>query len=112
MYSNKMFTQFVEYQKALFDNSFTMMATLQDQGQKMMDQVFEKSPLSQDDSKKMCSYWVDFVKQNRENCKGYVDSGFDGIMDLFAGFKPVSSVGKPVEKPVEKPSVKTSKKSE
>ncbi len=108
MYNTKMFTQVVEYQKTLFDNSFATMATFQDQGHQMMDQVFEKSLLLPDDSKKMCSYWVDFVKQNRENCKGYVDSSFDRIKELFAEPKPVSSVKKPVEKPL----VKTSKKPE
>ncbi|CCK81848.1 hypothetical protein [Desulfobacula toluolica] len=110
MYSNKMFTQFVKCQKSLFDNSFAMMATLQDQGHQMMDKVFEKSPLSQGDSKKMSSYWVDFLKQNRENCKGYVDNGFDKIMDLLAEFEPVSSVNRPSEKASEKASEKTSKK--
>jgi hypothetical protein len=100
MYSNKMFAQFVECQKALFDSSFAIMTTLQDQGHQMMDQAFEKSPLLQDDSKKMCSYWNDFVKQN-------VDSSFDRIKALFAEFKPVSSVEKPSVKPVEKPSKKS-----
>ena len=115
MYNTKMLTQVFEYQKTLFDNSFTMMVTLQDQGQQMMDQAFEKSPLLPDDSKKMCSYWNDFIKQNRENCKQYVDSSFDKIKKVFAESKPVSPVEKPVEKPsvkekpVEKPSVKTSK---
>lgn len=105
MYNTKMFTQVVEYQKTLFDNSFATMATLQDQGYQMTDQVFEKSSLLPDDSKKMCYYWVDFVKQNRENCKEYVDSSFDRIKEFFAESKPVS----PIEKPVKKPSVKTSK---
>jgi len=100
MYSAKIFTQVVEYQKTLFDNSFAMMATLQDQGHQIIDQTFEKSPLLPDDSKKMCSYWVDLAKQNRENCKKYVDSGFDRIEKFFAESKPASS------------SVKTSKKSE
>ena len=105
MYNTKMFTQVVEYQKTLFDNSFATMATFQDQGHQMMDQVFEKSLLLPDDSKKMCSYWVDFVKQNRENCKEYVDSSFDRIKEFFVESKPVS----PIEEPVKKPSVKKSK---
>ena len=102
MYDTKMFTQVVEYQKTLFDNSFAMMATLQDQGHQVMDSAFEKTSIVPDDNKKMCSSWIDFVKQNRENCKEYVDGGFDKIMALFEASGPGSSV--------EKPSGKTSKK--
>lgn len=105
MYNTKMFTQVVEYQKTMFANSFATMAKLQDQGHQMMNQVFEKTPLLPDGSKKICSQWVDFTKQNRATCKGYVDSSFDRIKEFFAESKPLSSV----EKPVEKPSVKTSK---
>lgn len=102
MYSSKLFAQVVEYQKTLFDNSFAMLAALQDQGHQMMSRAFEKTPLVTDDSKTMCSGWVDFVKQNRNNCKGFVDNGFDRIKEFFAASKPIS----PVENPVEKPSVK------
>lgn len=103
MYNTKMFTQAIEYQKTLFDNSFAAMVTLQNQGQQMMNQAFEKSPLLPDDSKKMYSSWIDSVKQNRETCKEYVDSSFDKIKELFAESKPVSSA--------EKPSAATGKKS-
>jgi len=104
MYNTKMFTQAIEYQKALFDNSFAAVSTLQDHGQRMMNQAFEKSPILPDDGKKMVSSWIGFAKQNRENCKEYVDTSFDKIKDFFAESGPVSSV--------EKPPAKTSKKSE
>ena len=103
MYNTEMFTQVVEYQKTLFDNSFSMMATLQDQGHQLMDKAFETTPLLPEDSKKMCSSWIDFVKQNRESCKGYVDSSFDKTKGLFEASEPASSV--------EKPSAATDKKS-
>ena len=116
MYNTKMFTRVVECQKTLFDNSFAILATLQDQGHQMMDLAFEKSPLLPDDSKKMCSYWVDFAKQNRESCKEYFDSSFDRTKEFFAESKPVSSAeSKPVSSAESKPvssAVKTSKKSE
>lgn len=57
MYNTKMFTQVIEYQKTLFGSSFATMATLQDQGYRMMNQVFEKTPLLPDDNKKVCFYW-------------------------------------------------------
>ena len=47
MYNTEMFTQVVEYQKTLFDNSFSMMATLQDQGHQLMDKAFETTMLPQ-----------------------------------------------------------------
>jgi hypothetical protein len=78
---------------------------IHDQGHQMMNQAFEKSPILPDDTKKMYSYWNDFIKQKRENCKESVDSSFDGVKEFFAESDPVC----PIEKPVDKSSVRTSK---
>jgi len=112
MYSTKIFTQVVECQKALFDNSFAIMSTLQDQGHQVMDQTFEKSPLMSADSKKLCFYWVDFIKQNRKSCKEYVDSSFERIKELLIEPKPIPSPVETLKKPEQNTTIGTGKKPE
>lgn len=79
----KMMHQAVEYQKAAFDTSFSIMAAFQDHGCEMMRTGFEKSRFVPEGSTKMCTYWMDFLKQNRANCKEYVDNGFDRMNEFF-----------------------------
>ncbi|HCY86730.1 MAG TPA: hypothetical protein DHV36_16490 [Desulfobacteraceae bacterium] len=79
----KMMHRAVAYQKAAFDTSFSIMAAFQDHGCEMMKTGFEKSRFVPEGSTKMCSYWMDFIKQNRANCKEYMDNGFDRINDFF-----------------------------
>ncbi|SMD10545.1 hypothetical protein SAMN02746065_1356 [Desulfocicer vacuolatum DSM 3385] len=107
MYSTTMMTKAVEYHKNLFDNSFAMMTSLQDQGNKMMDLAFEKKLLP-DGSKKIRSYWVDVTKQGQNNYKKYVDWSFDRAKAFFASPEPVSSPA-PESVPFPAP-VETSKK--
>jgi len=109
MNSTTMFTQAVDYQKNLFDNSFAIITSLQDQGHKVMDLAFEKNLLP-DDGKRIRSYWVDVTKQGQDNYKKYVDRTFDRLKELFATAEPVSS---PAPEPVTSPiPIKSSKKSE
>ena len=109
MNTTTMLTQAVDHQKNLFNNAFTIMTSLQDQGQMVMDLAFEKTPVP-DTGKKFGSYWVGLTKQGQVNYKKYVDSTFDKVKELFAGPEPVSA---PAPEPVSAPiPIKTSKKSE
>lgn len=87
MYSNEMVTRAIDYQKTLFDNSFTMLAAFQDQGSQLVNQTVEKAGFIPDGSKQMYSYWNDFLKQNQDSCKAYVDKSFDRFKALFAPAK-------------------------
>ncbi len=84
MHSDNMLAQMIDYQKMLFDSSFAIMSTIQDQGHSMMDMAFEKNAFVPEGGKKMRSYWVDFIKQNRENCRLYMDNSFDRIKEAFS----------------------------
>ena len=83
MYNTTVFTQAVDFHKTLFDNSFSIMSALQDQGYHIINRAFEKNTLIPDSGKKIYSSWADFVKQNRKSCKEYVDSRFEGIKTFF-----------------------------
>lgn len=91
MYGTKMVSQAVDYQKTMFDNSFGMMATIQEQGDKMMNLAMEKSVFFPDSGKKMYANWTDFTKNNRDNCKEYVDNCLERVREFFSTSKPASS---------------------
>ncbi len=81
MLNTQAFTQAIEYQKTMFDNSYAIMTSLQEQGNKMVDMAFDNSTILPDGSKKVCSYWMDFFKQNTQNYKTYVDTSFDRVKE-------------------------------
>lgn len=88
MYSTQLYTQAIDYQKTVFDTSFSIMETVQEQGQEFMDMAIEKNPMIPDGSRKMCSYWMDFLRQNRANCKDYMDTSFDRIKEFLDDPEP------------------------
>lgn len=84
MYSNKTIIQAVDYQKTLFENSYAIMTSLQNQGQQMMTMAFEYNSLLPDSGKQMYFHWSDFMRQNSETCQEYVESSFDRVKEFFA----------------------------
>jgi len=83
MENKKILHQVVDSQKVMFDNSFAIMETLQDQGWQAMDLAMSKNVLLPEGSQKLWSYWIDFLKQNQKNCKDYVDSGLDRTKEFI-----------------------------
>lgn len=98
MYTNKLMAQAIDYQKTMFENSYSIMNTLQDQSVQMMDQAFDKASFLPDGSQKICSYWTDFLKQNQKNYKAYVDTSFDRVKEYFDIATPVAPAAKPAAK--------------
>ena len=89
MYDNKALTQAVDYQKSLFENSFTFLDAAQEQGQRLVDQVFENNTFLPENSRETYTQWVDFVKQGTETYKEYVNSNFDKVREYLA--EPVAA---------------------
>lgn len=102
MYDTKMVSRAVDYQKTMFDNSFSMMATIQEQGDKMMNLAMERSIFFPDSGKKMYANWTDFSKNNRENCKDYVDNCLERVREFFStsgsASPPAAKAAKKTEK--------------
>jgi hypothetical protein len=100
MNTNRAFAQAVDYQKTLVDNSFSLFASLQEQGQKWVDQALESNSLVPESGREIYTQWVDYVKQNNEICKSYVESSLDRVRDMFAEekAKPAPPKAKPAKK--------------
>jgi hypothetical protein len=84
----KTLTQAIDYQKTMVDNTYSIMTTLQDQGIQMMDTAFENNTFLPEGTKKVCDYWNDFIKQNQQDCKTYIDTSFDRVKVFFDATTP------------------------
>lgn len=91
MYNAKMFDQVADFQKTFIDNSFTMMTVIQDQGFSMMNKAVEANSLIPESGRKLCNDWIDFVKQNRDNFRTYVDGSFDKFNSFCEETKTTAS---------------------
>ncbi len=84
MYDNKALIQAVDYQKSLFENSFTFLDAAQQQGQRLVDQVFENNTLLPENTRESYTQWVDYVKQSTETYKEYVATNFDKVREYLS----------------------------
>ena len=103
MYASKMAVQAVDYQKTMYDNSFSMISTLQEHGDKMMEVVFDKTGFFPDPGREMYFSWAGFAKNSRENLKDYMDSTFDRVRSFLEGSGFSSSTSAGAAKKTEKP---------
>ncbi|MDM8525387.1 hypothetical protein QUF80_18630 [Desulfococcaceae bacterium HSG8] len=84
MDQKKLFKQMIDFQKATFDNSFKAMATLQEQGEKMVSMFLDQSPWLPADGKKAVTEWIEAYKKGRDDFKNTVEDNFSKVEDYFA----------------------------
>ncbi len=82
-----LFRQMIDFQKATFDNSFKAMATLQEQGEKMVSMFLDQASWLPEDGKKAVTDWIEAYKKGREDFKGAVEKNFNKVEDYFASSK-------------------------
>lgn len=83
MDNKAVFTQIIDFQKNMFENSYAMISNIQEQGEQMFSKAIEKNPLVPNDTLKVCTYWMDLIKKNNKNYKSYVDTNFIKVKDMF-----------------------------
>ncbi|MFZ0450330.1 MAG: hypothetical protein WAL98_13925 [Desulfatiglandaceae bacterium] len=82
-----MFKQMVDFNKAALDNTFSAMATVQDQTEKMAKTVLEQATWLPEEGKKVISEWIQAHKKGRDDYKKLVDDNFKKVEDFFAASK-------------------------
>jgi hypothetical protein len=75
--------QILDWQKTMFDTSFSILTAVQDQTGDMVDMLCKEHAAIPESSKKVCTHWIAFYKQNRKNFKNYVDTGFDRVKEFL-----------------------------
>ncbi|THB80763.1 MAG: hypothetical protein D3926_05445 [Desulfobacteraceae bacterium] len=91
MVQPQMMARILDYQKTVFDTSFSVIASIQDQTNEMMNTVCENATVIPESNKKACTHWTEFFKQNRANFKDYVDTSFNRIKEFFEDPKAADS---------------------
>jgi polyhydroxyalkanoate synthesis regulator phasin len=81
------FKQMVDFNKAAFDNTFSAMATVQEQTEKMAKTVLEQATWLPEEGKKVINEWIQAYKKGREDYKKLVDENFKRVEDFFAASK-------------------------
>lgn len=89
--NKKIFSQVIDFQKNMFENSYSIISNIQEQSEQMFTKAIEKNPLIPNDTLKVCTYWMDIIKKNRKNYKSYVDTNFVKVKDMFKISEPVDT---------------------
>jgi hypothetical protein len=84
MENKELVKQMVELHKTSFDNSFSMLTTLQEQMEKMVDSFVAQAPWLPEDGKKAIGNLVVTYKRGREDFKKLVDDGYKKVEDFLA----------------------------
>jgi len=79
--------QMIDFNKSAFDNSFSAMAALQEQTQRMINMFIEQSPWLPEEGRKVIQDWNKAFKKGREDFKKSVDESYKKVETLFAGFE-------------------------
>ncbi len=79
MENKVLFAQVFNFQKAVFDKTFTLMTASQDQSGLFMNKTLENTPLFSENSKKACLHWTEALQENSEQLKELVDACFDRV---------------------------------
>ena len=81
----KITKQMVEFQKATFDNSFSAMVMVQDQGEKMIKMSLDQAAWLPEEGRKLIEQWLESYKKGREDFKKIVDENYGRVEAFFAG---------------------------
>ena len=87
MDQNQIFKQMIDFNKATFDNSFSAMAMVQEQTEKMVSTMMDQATWLPEEGKKAVQDWADACKKGSEDFSKAVDGNFKKVEDFFASAK-------------------------
>jgi len=77
------YKQIMELNKNVFENTFNTITVLQDQTEKMMNSLLEKTPWFSETGKKAFAEWIKAYKKGRTDFKNLIDENFKKGEDFF-----------------------------
>ena len=78
-----LFKQMIDMQKVAFDNSFKVMTTIREQGEKMANMVLEEASWLPEEGKKAMTDWIGTYKKGYDNFRDAVAENFNKMQDCF-----------------------------
>jgi polyhydroxyalkanoate synthesis regulator phasin len=82
-----LFKQLVDFQKTTFDNSFNALATLQEQGEAMINSSLKQAEWLPEEGKKVVTDWLEAYKKARTEFKNTVDGNYKKVQEFFDSAK-------------------------
>lgn len=82
---NKFAKQMIEFQKSTFNNTFSTMATLQEQSENMINTFLEQNPMLPKQNKEAFQEWIKVCKKARDDYKKTIDESFKNLESYFSG---------------------------
>ena len=76
--------QMVEFNKTIFDNSFTAMTALHSQTEQLLIGFLEKANWMPAEGKKAIVDWINSYKKGREDFKAAADDSYKKVAEYFA----------------------------
>jgi hypothetical protein len=83
MEHEKIAKQMLDFQKSSFDNTFSAMVLVQEQGERMLGNVLGQSPWVPEEGKKVINEWINAYKKGQEDFKKTMDESFKKIEAFF-----------------------------
>ncbi len=75
--------QMIEFNKNVFDNSFSAMSALQDQAEKLMLNILDKAVWFPEEGKRTINEWITSYKKSRDDFKAAADESYKKAADYF-----------------------------
>jgi hypothetical protein len=76
--------QMIDFQKTTFTNAFSAIVTVQDQAEKLTNDVISQVPWMTDSNKQMYSGIIDNFKKSRETYKSTILDGFEKLESMIS----------------------------
>jgi len=83
MEPHKMIKQMVEFQKTTFDNSFSALAMLQDQTEKVVESFVGQATWLPKEGRDAIDNWLNAYKTGRGEFKKTVDENFQKVIEML-----------------------------
>jgi len=79
----KIFKQMIIFNKAAFDNAFSVISSLQTQTERMLNIYLEKATGFPDEGKKAMNDWVEVFNKGSRDFQNAVHEGFKKVDNFF-----------------------------
>lgn len=77
----------IDFNKMVFERTYSVMALMQEETEKVMATWLDRNQLIQDGEKKTIYEWVETSKRNRNEFKEKIDQGYRMIETFLLGMK-------------------------
>jgi hypothetical protein len=78
-----LFKQIIDFQRTTFDNSFNALATLQEQGETIINASLNQAEWLPAEGKKAITEWLEAYKKARAEFKNTVDNNYKKVQEFF-----------------------------